>query len=108
MAGKKTQPAGPQDGPGTADGLEVHYPCYDVSPRLFRRLYGSFLWWSVRGTVRRLLESSRPEAVLGYWAHPDGEVAVRVARMIGVPAVVMVGGSDVLLLTRHPSRRRCV
>src|ERR1700730_9287143 len=72
----------PQDGPATPDGLEVHYPRYYYPPKLFRRLYGWFLWQSVRGTVRRLLRSNTPEVVLGYWAHPDGEVAVRIARMI--------------------------
>jgi glycosyltransferase involved in cell wall biosynthesis len=98
-------------GPGRrADmgGVEVHYPRYYYTPRVLRSFYGSFLWASVRGTVLRLLKEQRPEAVLGYWAHPDGEVAVRAARRAGVPAVVMVGGSDVLLLTREPSRRRCI
>ena len=70
--------------------------------------YAFFLWQSVRRTVQRLLRSYTPEAILGYWAHPDGEVAVRVARMIGVPAVIMVGGSDVALLTRDGNRRRCI
>jgi teichuronic acid biosynthesis glycosyltransferase TuaC len=46
--------------------------------------------------------------MLGYWAHPDGEAAIRAARLIDVPAVVMVGGSDVLLLPGDPVRRRCI
>ncbi|HEV7500607.1 MAG TPA: glycosyltransferase [Vicinamibacteria bacterium] len=84
------------------------FPTYFYTPKVLRRFYGSFLWYSVRGTVRRLLQDFRPEVVLGYWSYPDGEVAVRAARMAGVPAVVMVGGSDVLLLTRDPERRRLV
>jgi teichuronic acid biosynthesis glycosyltransferase TuaC len=92
----------------TLDGLEVHYPRYYYPPKILRPWYGWFLWRSVHGTVRRLLEARAPDAVLGYWAHPDGEVAVRVARSVGVPAVVMVGGSDVLLLTQQPGRRRCI
>jgi glycosyltransferase involved in cell wall biosynthesis len=81
------------------------FPTYFYTPKVLRGLYGSFLWYSVRGTVQRLIEAFRPEVVIGYWSHPDGEVAVRAARMSGVPAVVMVGGSDVLLLTRDPRRR---
>ena len=46
--------------------------------------------------------------MLGYWAHPDGEAAVRAAATANVPAVVMVGGSDVLLLTGDSARRRCI
>jgi glycosyltransferase involved in cell wall biosynthesis len=90
------------------EGVEVSFPRYLFTPKIFRRLYGSFMWQSVRGTVDRLIESFRPDGVIGYWAHPDGEAAVRAARLAGVPAVVMVGGTDVLLFTRTPARRRCI
>lgn len=87
-------------------GVPVEYPRYYYPPKLLRASYGWFLWQSLRGTFQRLLQSFAPEAILGYWAHPDGEVAVRLARRLGVPALVMVGGSDVLLLTRQRGRRR--
>jgi glycosyltransferase involved in cell wall biosynthesis/peptidoglycan/xylan/chitin deacetylase (PgdA/CDA1 family) len=90
------------------DGVEVHYPRYYYPPKLLRTHYGWFYWHSVYRTVRRLIEAQLPDAVLGYWAHPDGEVAVRVARMFGLPSVVKVGGSDVLLLPRQRRRRQCV
>lgn len=86
--------------------LEIHHPTFYYPPKALRSQYGWFYWQSIRRTVRSVLESFRPDAVLGYWAHPDGEAAVRAARLAGVPAVVMVGGSDVLLLTRDSGRRR--
>jgi glycosyltransferase involved in cell wall biosynthesis len=89
-------------------GIETHYPRFYYPPKVLRSLYGEFFWYSVRPTVRRLLDESRPDAVIGYWAHPDGEAALRVARSVNVPGVVMVGGSDVLLLARQSRRRRCV
>jgi glycosyltransferase involved in cell wall biosynthesis len=55
-----------------------------------------------------VLSSFRPDAVLGYWAHPDGAVALRIGRALGVPVGQIVGGSDILLLTRNASRRRQV
>jgi peptidoglycan/xylan/chitin deacetylase (PgdA/CDA1 family)/glycosyltransferase involved in cell wall biosynthesis len=58
--------------------------------------------------VWRLLRSYVPDVVVGYWAHPDGAAAVQVARIIGVPSAVIVGGSDVLLLPKNKRRRRCV
>jgi glycosyltransferase involved in cell wall biosynthesis len=58
--------------------------------------------------VNQLLDSFRPDAVLSYWVHPDGAVAVRVARRLGVPSVIQVGGSDVLLLPEQPGRKRGV
>jgi glycosyltransferase involved in cell wall biosynthesis/peptidoglycan/xylan/chitin deacetylase (PgdA/CDA1 family) len=90
------------------DGVIVHHPRYYYTPKSLRRFYGTFLWWSLRKTIQRILAESPPDAVVGYWAHPDGEVAVRAARQAGVPALIMVGGSDVLLLTQQPTRRRCI
>jgi glycosyltransferase involved in cell wall biosynthesis len=89
-------------------GVEVCYPRFYYPPRVLRSLYGKFLWHSIRPAVRRFLDEERPDVVLGYWAHPDGEVALRVASSVGAPGAVMVGGSDVLLLGRQPRRRRCI
>ena len=89
------------------DGIPVQYPRFYYPPKVLRTWYGRFMWESVRATVWRLATTMAwvPDIVLGYWAHPDGEVAVRIARLLGVPSVVMVGGSDVLVLTREPGRR---
>src|SRR5438876_1305583 len=89
-------------------GIKVHYPRYYYTPKVLRSQYGRFLWHSVRPAVGRVLQRFAPDAVLGYWIHPDGEVAVRVARQIGVPAVVMSGGSGVLVLGKKGGRRRCI
>jgi teichuronic acid biosynthesis glycosyltransferase TuaC len=89
-------------------GVPVHYPRYYYTPRILRQFYGEFLWFSVRKTIDRLMSEAPPDVVMGYWAHPDGAVAVRAARRAGLPSVVMVGGSDVLLLANQPARRRCI
>jgi len=90
------------------DGIEVHYPRYYYPPRALRSTYGWWYWQSVRGVVRRVVKRLRPEAVLGYWIHPDGRAAIRAARIAGAPSAVIVGGSDLLLLARSASRRRQV
>jgi glycosyltransferase involved in cell wall biosynthesis len=64
------------------------------------------MWASVRRRVRQLAGDFHPECVVSYWAYPDGAMAVRAARRLGVPAIVMVGGSDVLLLAPKPRWRR--
>lgn len=89
-------------------GAEVYFPTYFYSPKVLQSHYGSFLWWSVRQTVQNVLQTFRPDVVLGYWAHPDGEVAVRIAHQVGVPSAVIIGGSDVLLITEGKRRRRRV
>ncbi len=88
------------------DGFPVHYPRYYYPPKVLRSHYGWFLWCSVRRRLLDVVRAFRPDGVIGYWAHPDGEVAIRAARSTGVPAVVIVGGSDVLLLTQHRRRRQ--
>ncbi len=84
------------------------YPTYFYPPKFGRSQYDKFLWWSIRHTVRACVRDFVPDVVLSYWAHPDGAVAVRAAHEAGIPAVVMVGGSDVLLLARSGSRRKAI
>ena len=90
------------------DCVEVHHPRFLYPPGVLREHYGWFFWQSIQGTVRRLISTKLPDVVIGYWVHPDGEAAVRIARLAGVPSAVIVGGSDVLLITRRHGRRRCV
>lgn len=104
---KRPTPAAPAANVPAEDAFH-RYPTYYFTPRLFRSMYGVFMWQSIKGTVRALSEQLQPDAVMGYWAHPDGRSAIEAARLAGVPSIVMTGGSDVLLLTRSASRRRLV
>lgn len=90
------------------EGLPVFRPIYYYPPKVLHWAYDWFMWQSVRGTIRRLLMQSRPDCIISYWVHPDGAVAVKAGRLAGAPTAIQVGGSDVLLLPRQPSRRRCV
>ncbi len=99
-SGRPFRPRPNPDGPA----VPAAYPTYWYTPKVLRERYGDFLWQSTRGTIQRLSRSFVPDAVLSYWAHPDGEVGLRAARMLGVPAAVIVGGSDVLILPHCPKR----
>lgn len=85
---------------------DTQHPIYIYPPKTLRTHYGSFYSWSIRGAVRRAISVAPPNLVMGYWTHPDGEAALRVARRLGVPFVMMVGGSDVRLLAECGQRRR--
>ncbi len=89
-------------------GFGISYVPFLYTPKIFRRWYGGFYWSSIAGTVRSLIRTQRPELIIGYWAYPDGDAAVRIGRLVGAPSCVIIGGSDVLLVTRKPSRRRRV
>ncbi len=78
-------------------------------PPLWRRdLWDRWMWLSTRRTLRTAARSSAPDVVLAGWAHPDGAVGIRLARELGVPAAILAGGSDLLLLPRSPRRRRVI
>src|SRR4051812_33133204 len=90
--------------------VEIDEPCPIVRPLFVyppRPLPGSRDWWlwqSCRGAVRSLTREWQPDAVLSYWAYPDGAVASRIARKCGARAVLIVGGSDVLLTRKARDR----
>lgn len=84
------------------------YPCFWYPPKLGRRWYDHWMWLSARKTLLSAARSSRPQAVLSYWAHPDGAVAVKLARRLGIPSIVMTGGSDMLVLTKNRARRAAI
>lgn len=93
--------------PGSGvDGLTIEYPSYLYPPRILPSEHHRFMALSSRAAMKRAFEALRPEAVLSYWAHPDGAVAARFARAARIPSGVIVGGSDVLVLGRRPGRRR--
>ena len=89
-------------------GFGIHHVPFLYTPKVLRRWYGRFYWSSIAGKIRSLIRTHRPELIIGYWAHPDGEGAVRIGRLTGAPSCVIIGGSDVLLMTREESRRRQV
>ena len=87
------------------NGTVVLYPQFIYPPKIARSYFGWWLWHSTHATAERLFRGWRPDAVVAYWAHPDGEVAVRLARVLNVPSIVMVGGTDVNLLMNAGRRR---
>lgn len=86
----------------------VERPRFYYPPKILRPEYGRFMWASVRSSVRRVCHDFQPDLVLSYWAHPDGEAGLRAARAVGAKSGVIIGGSDVLLLTRNPKRRAAI
>ena len=89
------------------DGIRVHYP------RLLLHTQGAadplrpvHVALYSRSFVA-VTEAKPPDIVLSYWVHPDGEwrcgCAANRQTVRGV-----VGGSDILLLCKRRSRRRCI
>ncbi len=59
------------------DGAPVRYPVYFYTPGTLRPAYGHFMWHGVRDASLEMMARQRPEAVIGYWTHPDGYCAIQ-------------------------------
>ena len=92
------------------DGVPVHYPRFYFTPKILRNWYGHFYFASVRKRARAIAAEFNPDLVLGTWAYPDGWAAVRLAKSLGLPAVIKVHGCDVLCggrgLSSDPTRMK--
>jgi glycosyltransferase involved in cell wall biosynthesis len=85
-----------------AAGLRASYPTYWYLPFVTRNQSGRILWETSRAAVETMCRDWRPDLVLSYWAHPDGEAGLRAAQKYGAKSAVIVGGTDALEL---PYRR---
>ncbi len=85
--------------------MSVVHPTFYYPPQLMRWTYGWWYWKSIQQSFQKMTVDFRPDVILGYWAHPDSDAALRAARTLKVPTVVMIGGSDVRILARSGKRR---
>lgn len=86
------------------DGLDVRHPRTLFVPRLAHATWGPLYAASIAPVVARY--RGQVDVVLGSWAYPDGFAAVLAARVLGVPCVVKLHGSDINLIARQPGPRR--
>lgn len=89
-------------------GVTASFPTFLYPPRLLRSSHHRFMNASARAAIRRATADLTPDCVLSYWAYPDGLAASHVAHELGVPLALIIGGSDVLLIDRHPARDRFI
>ena len=79
----------------TWNGIPVHYPTYYYLPKIIAwprglTMAASILWRCIRSS-----RDNRSNVIFATWAFPDGFAAVTVGRLIGLPVVIKVHGSDV-------------
>lgn len=68
--------------------------------------WGSWAWAMRRGRLLEFAKEAAPDLVVGHFAVPAGDVAVRLARRLGVPAAVHVHGSDLAYTAGRTARGR--
>jgi teichuronic acid biosynthesis glycosyltransferase TuaC len=89
-------------------GVTVYHPRYWYVPKILGSWSASFYRRSIHSTLGKCLDGFHPDAVVGYWAHPDGQIAVDLARNCRATSGVIIGGSDVLILTQNARRKQQV
>lgn len=83
------------------------YPIFWYPPRILRSHYHTTMQWSIGATMNAVAKAFRPDAVLAAWVDPDGTVALRHARSLGIRGGVVAMGSD-LMLSTDAGRRRII
>jgi glycosyltransferase involved in cell wall biosynthesis len=85
-------------------GISVTHPRTLFVPRLAHGAWGPLYAASIAPGLMRY--RGKVDVVLGSWAYPDGFAAVIAARLLGVPCVVKLHGSDVNVMAKLPGPRR--
>jgi teichuronic acid biosynthesis glycosyltransferase TuaC len=88
------------------EGVEVRHPRTLFVPRGAMSTWGPLYAASIAPALARY--RGAVDVVLGTWLYPDGFAAVIAARMLGVPAVIKLHGSDVNVIAKRPGPRRLV
>jgi teichuronic acid biosynthesis glycosyltransferase TuaC len=85
-------------------GIAVSHPRTLFLPRLAHATWGPLYAASIVPVLPRY--RGKVDVVLGAWAYPDGFAAVIAARLLGVPCVVKLHGSDINVIAKLPGPRR--
>ncbi len=88
----------------TIAGIDVCHPRTLFVPRLAHGAWGPLYAASIAPALAR--HRGKVDVVLGSWAYPDGFAAVIAARLLGVPCVVKLHGSDINVIAKLPGPRR--
>ena len=90
----------------TIEGIDVSHPRTLFIPRLAHATWGPLYALSIAPLLARY--RGKVDVVLGSWAYPDGFAAVIAAKLLGVPAVVKLHGSDINLNAKAPGPRKMI
>lgn len=88
----------------TIDELEVRHPRFLYLPRVPGHAFDGALY-AASLLPHLLRRRGRFDVILGSWAYPDGAAVVALARMLRVPSVVKLHGTDINVVARQPVPR---
>jgi teichuronic acid biosynthesis glycosyltransferase TuaC len=87
----------------TIAGIDVTHPRTLFVPRLAHSAWGPLYAASIAPALAAY--RGKVDVVLGSWAYPDGFAAVIAAKILRVPCVVKLHGSDINVIAKLPGPR---
>jgi teichuronic acid biosynthesis glycosyltransferase TuaC len=101
---KELLQSAPSGGVEFTDPFEVVRPVYYYPPGILKALHGRCLFWSTWGTLKKNAKSHDAQVMLASFAYPDGYAGLIASRKLGLPMVLQVIGSDLMVLGKDPAR----
>src|SRR5690606_5621623 len=87
------------------DGSPVWHPRWLHLPRIDGVLQAGLYGASILGPLREAVARFRPDVLFSAWAYPDGTAASALGKLLDLPTVVRVMGSDINYYTHSRPRR---
>ncbi len=78
----------------TRNGIEIEYLCYFYIPGFARFTYATTLFLTLLFKLRQIRKFA-PDCALLSWAYPDAVAGTAISRLLNIPAVIKVHGSDI-------------
>ena len=75
--------------------LDVYHPQYPLLPRVFMPVHGLLMFLGSFLLARRLHRQFHFDCIDAHYVYPDGFAAVLLGKLLGVPVVVSVRGTDI-------------
>jgi teichuronic acid biosynthesis glycosyltransferase TuaC len=89
----------------TIAGLDTWHPRFFNPPKAGMRWYGRWMADGAESLVRKLYAGKRFDLIDAHYVYPDGDAAVRLGEVLGVPVCVTARGTDINLFSRLPHIR---
>ncbi|GMM68933.1 glycosyltransferase family 4 protein [Alteromonas sp. MTD1] len=77
------------------DGVEVYFPRFLSFPFFFRSKDATFMAWSVRRLVKKLVKQKKINIIDSHFTYPDGLAATTLANEVGIPSTITMRGTEV-------------
>jgi glycosyltransferase involved in cell wall biosynthesis len=100
--------AGPSNAPHFEEvgGLPTWHPRYVLTPGVARVTYAAQMAAAILPLLARIREEYPYDVLLATWAFPEVVVGAMASRLLNVPLLAKVHGSDINVQATFPARRR--